>query len=249
MKHFIRIGLFGLLLIGSVSCSETKLLTKAISKYPQSLGYELISPIDSSAKTDTVILSYNGFTLDSATTVKRVKSLVLPFLFINYVDIKYRIKLGATQLSENYNDFFFNALMDESDRSGRYALCYDSTRRAAVYSMEVTLDTCLTETHLEETYWTVFYVYGYFSTYSESSYPARSRLSCTLKLRKGDQVLKDTTVSTSKMLVFSDGNNLSMNERMRRTADCMVQTLCQNTRNCIAQMVQEVNGVLTNQKR
>jgi hypothetical protein len=108
------------------------------------------------------------------------------------------------------------------------------------------MDSCLTETHLMESSFILFYVYGYVSTYSESSYPARSTVSCQLKLSKGKQVLKDTTISVSSMRALVGGNEISHEERIRRTAACMVETLCQSTRDCISSMVDEVNAVLKN---
>jgi hypothetical protein len=249
MKHNVWSFLLGIMVLSLVSCSESKMLMKGLSYFPQSLGYELNSPIYSSAKTDSVIVTFTGFPLDSATTVHRQKGLILPFIFVNFTEYKYRIKLGQSQLNEDFNDFFFNALLDESQRSGKYALCYDSTRRKEVYNLEVTLDTCLTDTHFLENTFLIYYVYGYFSTYSESSYPARSHVACTLRLRKGDQLLKDTTVSVSSMLEFNNGDNLNRNERMKRTAECLVSTLCESTRNCIAELVQTVNSTLVAQKR
>jgi hypothetical protein len=249
MKHLIRLFLLGLMALVTFSCSESKSLMKGLSYFPQPLGYELISPIDSSAKTDSVIVSFTGFPLDSATTVHRAKGLIIPLIFIDITEFKYRIKLGASQMDQDFNDFFFNAIMDESQRSGKYALCYDSTRRANVYNLEVKLDTCLTDTHFLENSFTLYYVYGYFTTYSESSYPARSKVACSLKLRKGDQLLKDTTVTVSSMLAFENSDNLNRNERLKRTAECLVSTLCESTRNCISELVQTVNSTLVAQKR
>jgi len=249
MKISFKVALSGLLLLSLIACSESKLLMKGLSHYPQPLGYAFDSPIDSSAKTDSVIVYFNGFQLDSLTTVQRKKGLVLPFIFINITDFKYRMKLGANQLRGDFNDFFFNALLDESERSGSYALCYDSVHSKNVYEMEVSLDTCLTDTYLSESSVTVFYVYGYFSTYSESSFPTNSKVACSLRLRKGDQILKDTTISVSTELGFMGGNNLSRNERMMHTAEGMVTNLCESTRECISKMVREVNTSLVAQKR
>lgn len=248
MNVHYRFVLLMSILLGLVSCSETKMLTKGLISYPQSLGYTLITPIDSSAKNDSVIVSFSGYQMDSLTSVHREKGLVLPFIFLNITEFKYRFKLGANLLNEDYNDFFFNALLDESERSGAFTVCYDSTRLRDVYHLEVSLDTCTTDTHFMENSLTIFYVYGYFTTYSESSYPARSTVACRLKLSKGDRVLKDTTVSDVSMRVFQDVENVSRSERMSRTAECMASTLCESTRDCITKMVREVNGTLA-QKR
>lgn len=249
MKHTIQYTLLGMIILSTMSCSESKILMKGLSYYPQPLGYEMISPIDSSAKTDSVIVTFTGFQLDSITTVKREKALILPFIVVNITEYKYRFQLGANQLQEDYNDFFFNAIIDESERSGRYALCYDSARTKEVYLLEVKLDTCLTSTHFLENSLTLYYFYGYMFNYSESSFPARSTVSCTLRLRKGDQILKDTTISASSMLAFEGGENINRNERLERTAGCMVASLCQSTRDCISKMVEEVNSTLAAQKR
>lgn len=249
MKHAFRLGLLAILVLISLSCSESKMLMKGLSHFPQPLGYELISPIDSSLQTDSVILTFLGFPMDSLTTVQRNKSLILPFLFINYFEFDYRIKLGANQLQQDYNEFFFQALTDESQRSGRFALCDDSARSKDVYNLEITMDTCLTETKLTESTLMVYYLWGYFSTYSESSYPAQSKVGCTLKLRKGEQLLRDTTFTVTSALIFTSGDELSRNERLNHTAGCMVATLCQSTRDCISAMIQDVNTSIAAQKR
>lgn len=249
MKHVLRLCFLAVLLLTSLSCSESKMLMTGMSHFPQPLGYELISPIDSSVPTDSVIVTFTGFQLDSLTTVHRKKGVILPFLFINYFDFDYRIKLGASQLQQDYNEFFFHALTDESQRSGRFALCDDSTRNREVYNLEVTLDTCLTDTHLTESTLVIYFGWGYFTTYSESSYPAKSIVGCTLKLRKGEQLLRDTTFSVTSMLEFKGSDNLNRNERLERTAGCMVATLCESTRDCISKMVQDVNLTIAAQKR
>ncbi len=248
MKHTVLVALLGLILMSTMSCSESKRLMKGLSYFPQPLGYTLISPIDSSAKTDSVILTFKGFQLDSVTTVSRQKAFILPLLIVTVTEHKYRIQLGANQLQEDYNDFFFDALIDESQRSGRFALCYDSARSKEVYQLEVLMDTCLTDTHFLENSLTLYYFYGYMYSYSESSFPAKSKVSCTLRLRKGDRILKDTTITASSMLAFEEGDNLNRNERLERTAGCMVATLCQSTRDCISKMVEQVNGTLADQK-
>lgn len=249
MKNLVKIALSGLLLLSLFACSESKMLMKGLSRHPQSLGYTFISPIDSSAKTDSVIVYFNGFPLDSLTTVERKKSLVLPFLLINITDFKYRMQLGANQLREDYNDFFFNALLDESDRSGSFALCYDSAHSQNVYELEVSLDTCHTDTYFSESSVTVFYFYGYFTSYSESSYPANSKVACNFRLRKGDQILRDTTVSVFTELPFGDASHMGRDDRLNHTARCLVTSLCESTRDCISKMVQEVNATLVAQKR
>ncbi|MCX6307512.1 MAG: hypothetical protein NTY32_01335, partial [Bacteroidia bacterium] len=78
MQHTIRFALFGLILLSTMSCSESKMLMKGLSYYQQPLGYKLISPIDSSAKKDSVIITFSGFQLDSLTTVSREKAFILP---------------------------------------------------------------------------------------------------------------------------------------------------------------------------
>ncbi|HET9572026.1 MAG TPA: hypothetical protein VFP20_11535 [Bacteroidales bacterium] len=249
MKYIFRLAmLVALILLGS-ACSESKLLMKGLSNYPQPLGYEFTSPIDSSTKADSVILTFNGFQFDSITTVHRKKGLIIPLIFINIAEYKYRIKLGASQFNDNYNEFFFNALIDESQRSGRYTLCYDSTRLKDVYHLEVTLDTCLTDTYLLENTLIIYYIYGYFSTYSEKMYPANSKLACKVRLRKGDQLIRDTTISVNNTLDFPIGTNLKRNEQLERTAGFLVESLCQSTRDCISEMVRDVNETLTAQKR
>ena len=249
MKPIFRFILLGMIFLNLLACSESKMLMKGLSSFPQPLGYDLISPIDTSVKSDSVIVTFSGFQLDSITSVHRKKGLLIPLIFVNYTDYDYGIKLGASQLKDDYNDFFFNALIDESMRSGRFALCSDSTRSKDVYNLEVRLDTCMTDTHLSESTLVIYYVYGYSLTYSENSYPANSKVTCSIKLRKGEQLIRDTTFSVSSTLEFIGGDNLDRNGRLERTASCLVAALCQSTRDCVSKMIQDVNGTIASQKR
>ena len=249
MKNLVRLSLLVVLLLTGISCSESKMLMKGIASYPQPLGYELISPIDSSAQTDSVIVTFTGFQLDSLTSVQRRKNLILPFIFVNYVEADYRIKLGANLMQQDFNEFFFNAITDESQRSGHFALCSDSARKKDVYNLEVTLDTCLTDTHFMDNSLMIYYVYGYFLTSSENSYPANSKVACSIKLRKGDQLIRDTTFSVSSSMEFIGGDILNLNDRLERTAGCLVEALCQSTRDCVSKMILDVNTSIAAQKR
>ena len=51
------------------------------------------------------------------------------------------------------------------------------------------------------------------------------------------------------MLAFEGGDNLIRDDRLERTAGCMVASLCQSTRDCISKMVEEVNANILAQKR
>jgi len=248
-KRFSRFALLGLIFMMVVSCTGSKILMQDLARYPQPLGYGLISPVAMTPKTDSVIVTFTGFPLDSLTTVSQEKCLVLPFIFLNYVDAKYRIKLGSNLMTQDYNDFFFNAMLDESGRSGEFALCYDSIRGKDKYILEVSLDNCQTETYYFESIFLMVYIYGYFSTFSESSFPAQSTITCSTRLRKGDQIVRDSTFTVSTELDFPSSNNMSHRVRFERTAGNMVEALCQSTRSCITKIVREVNSTLAAQKR
>jgi hypothetical protein len=248
MKHLLRLTALGLIFLTGLSCSESKYLQKGLSRFPQPLGYELNSPTALNPKTDSLIVTYRGFPMDSLTTVHREKSLILPFLFFNYLNFKYHVKLGANLMEQDFNDFFFEALLDESQRSGQFALCYDSTRRKDAYCMEVSLDTCDVSSFYEEEQWVIYYIYGYVFSYNEAAWPSTANIACKIKLSKGEQLLKDTTISVSKKLVFPGGGNQNRSEMLNLLAGNMVESLCQSTQRCLANVVQEVNATLKSQK-
>jgi hypothetical protein len=249
MKKLYRLLTAVLILTSFFSCSEAKFLQKGLAKHPQPLGYTFVSEVDTMPKMDSVIVSFRGFPLDSLTSVKRTKGLVLPFIFVNYLDFKYQVKLGNNLLDQDFNDFFFDSLLDESERSGQYALCYDSTRQNDVYSLEVFLDTCVTTSLYQETELVIYYVYGYSISWGEGSWPALSRMTCNVRLLKGDKVLLEKPFSVSYNLPCPETGRESRSVKLDIMAGNMVESLCQSTQECISSVVKEVNLQLKAQKR
>jgi len=248
MKISFKMFCFALLALLVTSCSETRLLQKGLAPFREPLGYEFTSPIEKALKRDTVAVLFHGFPLESATTVKRVRALFLPFIVFYYSDFRYRVKLGASSMSQDYNDFFFNALLDESDRSGTYALRFDSIRPDSAYTLEVTLDSCETTGVYKKNSCSV-YVFDEFSTTSgESLYPTKCRLSCMAVLRKGERILSVKKIAAGKELGFPADTFNSSEEMYLMLTRQLVETLCQCTRDCVASIVAETSRQLENQQ-
>jgi len=244
MKSFVRTLSYFLLALTTLACSETKLLQKGLSPFIEPLGYDFTSPIVKGPKTDSLVILFNGLPLDSLTTVKRHKTTILPFVFFNYFDNQYQISLGRNSLKDDFNDFFFNSLMDESDRSGQFALSYDSVSTDSTYRLEVRIDTCETTCVFQKQQIIIYYVYGYGITYTERVKPSHCKISGTAVLRKGNRLLFDKTFTSNKELAFPGGENMYRSEMYPILSWNLAESLCQCTKDCISTLVRETNKAI-----
>lgn len=241
MKKLIRIPLCVLLIVSLFACSEAKSLQKIVTSYPQPLGYAFYSKPNTKLRTDSVVVHFMGLDLNRSTSVKRTRNFGIPLLLVNYFESNYRFNFGHNLLVNDYNEFFFNALLDESERSGNYALCFDSTRIKDVYVLDVTLKSLeASSNYLKQELYLYFFVDGYSLNIQELK-PSKSQLTCQVRLSKGDQILFDKPITTS----ISFPNNLTGNEHiyqmMQLLSGNMVESINQITRSCIESVVTDVS--------
>ena len=241
MRKITRFFAFCLFVFSTISCSSTKLLQKSLNYYKTPLGYQLDSRVSLYPKTDSLAIIYNGINLDMATVSKKgVK--VFPFLFVNYFESKFLVKLGWNYLEQNYNDFFFDSMLDESKRSGSYALRYDKTPNDSAYTLEITMDTCVTTAKYRQSTVFLYFIWAYSTSYSEEGFPAKTSLGCTASLRKGEKIFYKKYYTFNKELPFiNNGENGTDGLRANLTVN-MVDALSLCTKQIIESIVNDVNS-------
>jgi len=242
MKRIFSIFSLCLLALLFFSCSGAMQLQKSINSYTTALGYVYDSPVSACPRSDSMVVIYNGLDLNNLTTVSKARVKLFPFLFVNYFEKNFRVKLGQNLMEQDYNDFFFDAFLDESDRSGCYALRYDSTYSDSVYTLEITLDTCETNSKYRQSSLMLYFIYAYSISYSEKGLPAETRLAFTARLKKGRTLISEKRYSIRKSLPFMRSGQDGTNGLRADFVYNMVQSLNLGTKDCVEAIVRDVNA-------
>jgi len=221
------------------SCSGAKMLSKNLSKFDEPLYYLHDTQIkDCDKSTSLAIGSLSGELLDSSTTAKKLKNIILPFLFVNYLENNYTVQLGQNSLTQDYKLFFASSFMDESERTGCYRFIRQSNH--PTYVLELNFDTCLTTSVFQQKTTVIFMVIAYSTLYQEVASPAQTSLGVTAQLKRDGNVVFEKKYSIKQTQPYTDKG---MNVR----SDCvtnMVESLALGTKECIEQIIQDVNRVI-----
>lgn len=116
------------------------------------LDYELTSPIHEENPDKTVYLNHiDKSNMEYFTTVKSSGTLVLPFIFFNYLHEKFHVVLGENTLTQLYKEFLTDALLAECNRSACFNLeTGNDTSIADVYLLDVNIIHNQTQSEIKE---------------------------------------------------------------------------------------------------
>jgi hypothetical protein len=232
-----------ILAVTIVSCEEPKMLQKSLKEFSAPIGYLHDSKMSDSIKVDSLSITFNNFPLDSITTVKKINRMLLPFLIFNYYEVNMGVKLGQKSIQQPYYNFFVRSFIEESKRSGNFGIVsLDDTH----YSLEITIDSCLTRSKYKRTNMIVFYMLGYIMSYNERGFPAETNLYVSTKLRKGKDILaeKSYSIYNSQPFIVHQYNNDLKRLRFDFTTN-MVESLSLGTKDCIEKIIGDVNAFLS----
>lgn len=236
--RFIYISLLALM---TISCSESKMLQKSLIKFKAPLGYLHDSKITNHPNTDSLIVKLNIGTLDSVTSVSKMRGLVLPFIVFNYFEKNMRIQLGQSSIEQGYNDFFVTSLIDESKRTGRFGI---SNKRSddSFYTLEITIDTCMTQSKYRSTTMGVFLLFAYSVSSSEMGFPAETNLHVSTRLSKGNTVIREKEYTIKRDQPFLNVRSRNSNKLRADFIANMVESLSLSSKQCIEDMILDVNA-------
>lgn len=240
--RFIYILLLALI---TISCSESKMLQKSLIKFKSPLGYLHDSKISNLPKTDSLVVKLNIGTLDSVTTVSKMRGLTLPFIVFNYFEKNMLIHLGQSSIEQEFNDFFISSLIDESKRTGNFGISSDSSNDS-FYTLEVNMDTCMTHSKYQSTTMGIFVVFAYSVSSNEMGFPAETNLHVSTKLRKGSTVISEKDYTIKRNQPFLSSRSRNSNKLRADFIANMVESLSLSSKQCIEDMINDVNtSILT----
>ncbi len=226
-----------------VSCSTSTMLQSGLSKYNSSVDYLHDRPAMNCNKGKLVYVTFNNFPLDSVTTVKKMKSTFIPLIFFNYFETVQKVKLGQHSIKENYNTFFENSILEESKRSGCFRAINFSPVDSA-YVLDISIDTCNTTSVYKKTAMVLYFLIAGSYGFSESCSPATTSLYVTAKLRKGNDQLFDKKYAVTKFQPFVKSRLQNSQALLSSLTTNMVEVLSMSTKDCIEQIVDDVNQTL-----
>lgn len=235
--RILSVLLFALVLF---SCSQTKMLQKSLQNYRAPMGYLYDSQIMEGPKNDSLIIWVNNKSLDSLTSVTKLKGRVYPFIVFNYIESNMGVKLGQSSLEQTYDDFFSTSLANESERSGSFTISNTSSSDS-LYTLDIEIDTCTTNSKYQHSTTVLFLFFAYSISYEERGFPSQTNLKVTTKLRKGNDLIAERSYSVDRTQPFLNQNLVSVDRLRADFTANMVESLSLSTKQCIEEIIQDVN--------
>jgi hypothetical protein len=226
-----------------VSCSETNMLQSSLRKFNSSVEYLHDSPATNCVRDKQVYVNISNAPIDSAITVSKLKELLLPLIVFDYYNIEMKVNLGQTSIQENYNNFFFNSIAKESNRSGCFNVTDEKTNDS-IYTLDLNIDTCITTSNYRKSFVFMYLFFAYSYSYNESGSPAETNLQVSAKLRKGDSLIYEKKYRIKRTQPFVTQPGLNSNNLRSDFTTNMVEALSLSSKNCIEQIVDDVNSSL-----
>jgi len=241
MAKFIYLIFFSFLM---VACSQTKMLQKSLDKISMPLDYSYDIQPSICSKKDSLVVFFNGIPWNTPTKVSKRRGKCFPFLIVNYFESNMGVSLGKNSVYPDYNDFFFDSMLDECYRSGCFTVCYDSTFSDSVYKLTLSIDTCETKSNYRTSTTILYFIYAYSTSYFEKGYPAETHLSISARLSKGESLIFDKTYSVERKKPFSSIRGGDTNQLRTDFVANMVESLSLSSKECIEAIVEDINGTL-----
>ena len=239
MKHLI----FLLIPLFLMSCSESKMLLKSLSKYQVPLDYLHDSRINDCDKTTGITFAkFDNQVFDTSTSVTKINQRILPFIFYNYTEVNLAVKLGQSSLEQNYSDFFKNAFIAESQRTGCYSLTDDPTN--SKYTIEIIFDTCNVNSKYQRSSTVLFLLFAYSMHFQERGFPAETNLALNVRLKKENELIFEERYSVNNVQPFLNIPTPNVNRLRSNFVTNMAESLSLGTKESIEQIITDINQVI-----
>jgi len=154
-----------------------------------------------------------------------------------------KVKLGQSSIQEDYTDFFTGSLTDESKRSGCFSVT-DQIPNDSVYTLDLTIDSCNTISKYRKNFTFMFLLIAYTYSYSESGSPAETNLQVSAKFSKGSSLIYEKKYSIKRTQPFINPSRWNSNKLRADFTTNMVEGLSLSTKECIEQIVADINTSL-----
>lgn len=240
----MRFIYIGLLILGLMSCSGSKMLQKSLQKYKAPIGYLHDSKIDDYLKKDTIFISaINNKGIDSITSVSKMKGKILPFIIFNYTETNMKVELGQSSIEQSYHDFFTNSLIDESKRSGRIIVDNRDPGKNP-YSLEINIDTCNVRSKYQRNTTVLFFLIAYSMSFQELGFPSETNLVVTARLKKEGKMISEKSYRVKRTQPFLNSQSINSAKLRSDFTANMVESLSLSTKQCIEDLIKDLNIVM-----
>ncbi|MDR2026951.1 MAG: hypothetical protein LBQ01_05240 [Prevotellaceae bacterium] len=186
------------------------------------------------------LTAFDGHAFDTDLSVTKINGEVFPFLFYNYIEKNFAVKLGQMSLDRDYSDFFKESFAIESGRTGCYSLVDEPAEND--YTLEIVYDTCITVSKYHQNTTIIFLIFTYSIYSQEVGFPAQTDLSVHVTLRKGDEIILDNKYFINKTLPPIPSDNMNINKMRFDFVSNMAESLSLGTKECIEQIIDDINS-------
>lgn len=227
----------------AVSCSDTKKLHQILSEYEVTIGYLHDTKKENFPASDSLVVRINKNALDSVLMVTMIQSSVYPFILVNYSEVSMKVHLGQNSLERPYTDFFTESFIEESKRTGHFGVT-NRPISGSVYSLDISIDTCMTHSAFTRTAYFAFPYFRPFSNYEESGDSAETNMRVTATLKKGNSIISVKKYDLSHLQPFLTTYKEGFDKLHSDFMVNMVESLSLCTKQCIEKMVSDINNSL-----
>ena len=152
------------------------------------------------------------------------------------------MNLGQSSLEQNYYDFFKKSFTVESQRSGCFSLTDNPTD--SKYTVEIVFDTCKIGSKYQRNSTVLFLLFAYSMSFQEIGFPAKTDLVLNVKLKKENNLIFEKNYSINKEQPFLNVQSRDVNKLRADFVTNMAESLSLSTKDCIEQLVTDINQVI-----
>jgi hypothetical protein len=179
---------------------------------------------------------------NSSTSVTTINHKLLPFILYNYEETDLAVNLGQSSIEQNYSDFFKESFKKESQRTGCYSLTDDIDNTD--YILEIRFDTCQTKSKYRKIDTLLFLLVAFGSSTQEIGDPSETDLNLNVKLIKDDKLVFEKKYSINRTQPFINVQTNDVDKLRSDFLTNMVESLSLSTKECIEQIIRDINLVI-----
>jgi hypothetical protein len=240
------------LVILFTSCRTGKNMQREMQVIRSNPYYELTTLEYLGEIIDTIYLNFIDYSyIDYYTTVKRVKTIIVPLFIFNYSWDKYNITLGEGSLTQTYREFLTEALLAESNSSTCFNLRDNAADTApnSAYMLDVKILHNRTCSAIELNNTLIFMCWGNYSSFifnveNYTVIPAVTDLCISIRLTKGKDCLLEKSYLVHHKPNYGGGKSKDSFLANEICINHMTESLSVATKQIVEHITEELHGLM-----
>lgn len=226
------------------SCvDESKILLQSLDKYKLSIDYLHDTEIAECDKSTSILFgSFENQAFDNSTSVTMINHKLLPYIIYNYEETNLAVNLGQSSIQQTYSDFFKESFKKESQRTGCYSLTDQIGNND--YNLEIIFNTCLTRSKYQIQSTFLFLLVASSLDVRRSGSPSETDLNLNVKLFKAKHLVFEKRYLIGRKQPFINAQTLDVSKLHSDILTNMVESFSLSTKECIEQIVKDINQVI-----